>query len=106
MSSEVIKIANYQQYKKFTSRYRRIIIFYGASWCDACKTIKPLYTRIASKYCKRIKCAYVDIDANPELDFSAVPVFVGLRKGKQINSFEGSSEEKLKRLVREVIRAE
>lgn len=100
--SKVFEITNVGEYSAFKNNHPRAIIFYSAEWCTACKEIKPLYTRIANRYWKRVAMAYVDIDTC-QLDFSSIPVFVALYEGKQINSMEGASESGLKALVKETI---
>lgn len=49
--------------------------------------------------------AHVDIDVC-KLDFSKVPIFVSMYKGKQLNSIEGADREGLKQLVKEAIEHE
>lgn len=103
--SKVIEINNKEEYSSFKTEHRRGVIFYGATWCEACEEIKPLYTRIANRYFKRIAMAYVDIDVCG-LDFTSVPVFVSFRKGNQLNSMEGASERELKMFIKHAIEFE
>ena len=104
MTTKVVEITSREEYENF-KKNRRAVIFYGAKWCDACTYIHNLYERIANRYHKHVKLAYVDIDVC-ELDFSAVPIFVSLRKGQQLNSMEGADKKGLKQLIKEVIQAE
>ena len=107
-SSKVISITNVVEYQTFKKKLcdeneqHRGVIFYSAGWCEACKLIKPLYTRIANRYYKRIMMAYVDIDICG-LDFSKVPVFVSFYKETQINSMEGANNRGLKEFIKEAI---
>lgn len=102
--SKVIEITNFTEYDEFKRNHRRGVIFYSAQWCQACQEIKDLYYRIAKRYYKRVALAYVDIDV-AKLDFTAVPVFVAFRKGKQINNMEGADRNGLKQLIKETIQA-
>lgn len=102
LEDKVIRIRNLHEYEKFKKKYDRSVIFYGAKWCHACTEISNLYNRIAKRYYKRVAMAYVDID-EANLDFTAVPVFVGLRYGKQIDSIEGGEKHELKELIKKTI---
>lgn len=100
--SKVIEITSIEGYTEFKEKNRRGIIFYGAKWCEACNDIMPLYTRIANRYYKRIAMAHADIDVC-QLDFSKVPIFLALRKGKTIDSMEGANNEALKEFIKKAI---
>lgn len=102
MSSRVIEITSIDDYDKFKRNHRRGIIFYSAEWCEACKEIMPLYTRIANKYYKRIAMAHADIEVC-KLDFSRVPVFVSFRKGTELNNMVGANKDALKDFIKEAI---
>ena len=99
----VIHITNLQEYSEFKKRPRGVI-FYGAKWCKACKQIEPLYNRIGNRYHKQVALAHVDVDV-ANLEFSAVPVFVAMRNGKQIDSLQGSDKEGLKELIKKAIKS-
>jgi len=105
VQSKVIRIRNVEDYDAFKKNNKRCVVFYSAEWCHACKSIGTLYTRIANRYYKRVAMAYVDID-EAKLDFTAVPVFVTLFNGKEMKNIEGSDEEGLKSIIKEVIKAE
>jgi len=100
--NKVIEIHNAKEYEKFKKKYDRSVIFYGARWCHACTDIKDLYDRIANRYHKRVAMAHVDID-DAGLDFSAVPIFVALRNGEEIDGMEGANKKGLKELVKKAI---
>lgn len=103
-ANSVKEIRSFEEYKSFMKHSKKSVIFYSASWCTACTTIKPLYYRIAARYSKYVNFAYCDIDCpGTQLDFSAVPVFVISYKGKEINSLVGSDKEGMKDLIREII---
>lgn len=100
--SKVVEITSQEEYDKLLEDHRRLVIFFGAKWCDGCTKVTPLYEQIANRYHKRVTLAHIDIDDN-KLDYSQVPVFVAYRKGKQINSFLGGEKHSLKELVKEAI---
>lgn len=102
MSNDVVLISNVDEFQSFVSENKRKVIFYGAKWCKGCTDVIGLYTRIAHRYHKRIKLAYVDVDAS-SLTFEKIPVFVGMYGGEEINSIVGADEETLKEFIKSVI---
>lgn len=104
-TNKVIEITSTEEYEKFKKKYSRCVVFYGAEWCHSCKDIEGLYARIANRYYKRVAMAHVDIDV-ALLDFTHVPVFVALRRGKQIDTIKGANRAGLKELVKKAIIAE
>lgn len=99
---KIVEIRNIKEYEAFKNNNERGVILYGAAWCKACKDIEDLYRRIGNRYQKYVTLAHCDIDV-AKLEFSAVPVFVGLYKGKQIDSIRGADKAGLKQLVKQVI---
>lgn len=101
----IVIINNQQDYNNLLKN-RRVVLFYGTNWCDGCSKVKPFYELLAAKYHKRLTFAYADVDANGlTKEFDQVPVFVGFRKGKVLNSFVGGERFSIKELVKEVITA-
>lgn len=100
--SKVVNITNINEYELFKNSHKRGVILYGATWCQGCKDIEPLYTRIANRYYKRIAMAYADIDVC-KLEFSRVPVLVSFHKGILLNSIVGVNRERLKEFIKNTI---
>jgi thioredoxin-like negative regulator of GroEL len=103
-SPHVILIKNRQEYEDFKRKHRRSVILYGADWCEACSEMHDIFQRIANRYHEYVTLGYVDID-ECNLEFSAVPIFVSLRKGQQLNALEGADRASFKQLVKEIIQA-
>lgn len=57
-----------------------VCVRYGASWCEACKSVTPLYQALAHQSSGRVACFDVDADASEALAVSAnitqLPTFV------------------------------
>jgi len=109
-SDTIIKIKSRDEYTAFKSSHIRSVVFYSAKWCVSCDLIKDFYRRLAKRCAghdnpdrKGIAFGYVDIE-KCGLDFSQVPVFVTMYKGKQINSLEGADKTGLKELIQELIK--
>ena len=96
------KISSQEEFKNFLSS-RNGIIFYGASWCGACRMIKPLYERIARRYGDKIKMVYMDVkDADHK--FNSIPVLVFYHKGKMVNSVVGPDSETMKHFIKKAMK--
>lgn len=102
--SGVIEINNFQEFEDF-KKNKKGVIFYGAEWCEGCKEVEGIYSRIATRYQDHIKMAHVDVE-KVNLDFTAVPVFVAYHNGKAINSILGGSVSRLKELVKDAIKVD
>lgn len=100
--SSVVELISTEDYRKFVSENKKGVVFYGAEWCHACKDISDLYNRIAAKYGHLIGFAHADVDA-AGLDFTHVPVFIGLKDGSPVSRVDGSNKDDLRELIKGVI---
>lgn len=90
------------EYKKFIKNNDRCIIFYGASWCQACNKVDDMYRRLAARYNDRIAFAHVDVDI-AKLDFSSLPVFTYVKDGNEVDSLDIGDNTMLKEFARKSI---
>ena len=77
-----------------TDKY--IFLFFTASWCGPCKSIKPKIDEIAGKIINPNVIFYkIDISENEELadkmNITSVPTFVLIKDGKIIKHFVGAN---------------
>jgi thioredoxin-like negative regulator of GroEL len=100
--TKVVTLTSYADYEKFQAQHRKAVVFYGASWCQACHDITPLYHQIANRYYKRVAMAYVDIEAT-DLDFTAIPVVITYQDGAPVNKMRGANKETLRDLIKELL---
>lgn len=101
-NNSVAQLRSYNDYKSYTKKNRKCIVFYGANWCNACNNISGLYKRIADKYGHLVGFAYADID-DAGLDFTHVPVFIASVDGKPIGRLDGTNRDSLKELIKTLI---
>mmetsp|Transcript_29712 Transcript_29712/g.48324 ORF Transcript_29712/g.48324 Transcript_29712/m.48324 type:complete len:181 (-) Transcript_29712:113-655(-) len=79
-----------------------IVIDFTAVWCGPCQMIAPAYEQFSEEYDNVIflKC---DVDENKEtttkFGVTAMPTFIFLRRGEQVNSFSGASAARLKQAI-------
>ena len=102
MSDSVLQIRCKKDYDRIISENKRVVIFYGAPWCDACEQMHDIYNRIAARYKKRISLAYVDID-RVGFELQTIPQFVAYHKKEAIDHLEGATVDGLKELVKTAI---
>ncbi len=64
-----------------------------AEWCGPCRTMHPVFTRIARKF-KKIRFARLNIDQNQDiatkLGIQSIPIFIMFKNGKPIDKVIGA----------------
>ena len=75
------------------------VLFFNASWCGPCRQMKPIVAQMRSQ---GYHLRDVDVDRNRALaqqyGIRAVPTFVFLEKGREVDRFSGgTSSENLRR---------
>ena len=97
------KVSKQSEYDELTKSGIAIVDF-GAAWCGPCKRIEPIFKDLA-KANPDMKFVHVDIEsaaetlANILVDINTVPTFYFYKNGKKIDTFTGSSSNKLKELI-------
>ncbi len=76
------------------------VLFFNASWCGPCRQMKPIVQRMKRQ---GYRMRDVDVDQHRDLaqeyGVSAVPTFVFLENGSEVNRFTGrTSPERLRKL--------
>lgn len=90
--TEVIELhsSNFQQ---TVSNETPTLVDFWAEWCGPCKSMHPIFTRMAKKY-KNIRFARLNIDQNQEiatrLGIQAIPVFIMFKNGKPVDRVVGA----------------
>jgi len=84
-----------ENFKGFISNENLSIVMFGATWCGPCRSIKPVFQKIAVEN-ENISFAYCDIEDSVEfvssLGIKAVPSFV-LFQGGQVKQAKTTSRE-------------
>jgi thioredoxin 1 len=69
------------------------LVDFWAEWCGPCRTMHPVFTRMARKF-KKIKFARLNIDQNQEiatkLGIQSIPIFIMFKNGNAIDKVVGA----------------
>uniref|UniRef100_A0A0D6R8H2 Thioredoxin domain-containing protein n=2 Tax=Araucaria cunninghamii TaxID=56994 RepID=A0A0D6R8H2_ARACU len=85
-----------------TSNGKIVVVDFTAQWCGPCKMIAPFYSELSEKY-PQLVFLKVDVDEMNDLtatwDVRAMPTFVFLKDGKQIDKLVGANKPELEKKV-------
>ena len=69
------------------------LVDFWAEWCGPCKSMHPVFTRMAKKF-KKIRFARLNIDQNQEiatrLGIQSIPIFIMFKNGNAIDKVVGA----------------
>lgn len=84
---------------------KKVIVQYGASWCGACRMVKPQFSGLATENLD-IKFLYVDAENLPESRKLAkvenLPTFAGFVDGVLVKQAAGTRLESIKGVLDEI----
>ena len=87
-------------------KHDKTFVMFGASWCNNCKRLKPLFYKKAFEQTE-VPFIYVDCDEFPNSRslglIERIPKLVGYKGYKIISQKEGSSEETLNDVYNQLI---
>lgn len=86
----------------------KVIVQFGATWCGACKVMKPRLSKMAEET-EGVTFIYADVEQQPKSSTFTVirnlPTFVGVVNGEVIAKEVGSKPENLANLVESIKQA-
>jgi putative thioredoxin len=92
-----VTAANFMQTVVQESAQRPVMVDFWASWCQPCKMLLPIVTRLAAEYGGAFVLAKVNIDEQPELaqrfGVRSVPTVRIMRNGQVVDEFMGALPE-------------
>jgi len=69
------------------------LVDFWAEWCGPCKSMHPIFTRLAKKY-EHVSFARVNVDTNQNIarkfGVQSIPTFIMFRSGKPIDKMIGA----------------
>lgn len=85
-----------------TTNGKIIVVDFTAAWCGPCKMIAPFYAELSEKY-PQLVFLKVDVDemaeVSAEWDVRAMPTFIFIKDGKQIDKLVGLNQPELEKKV-------
>ncbi|MFT6633260.1 MAG: thiol-disulfide isomerase/thioredoxin [Bacteriovoracaceae bacterium] len=91
--------------EQILSSNKKVIVQYGASWCGACRVIKPKFSKL-SEAANDVAFYYVDAEVYPNSrSFAKVdnlPTFAGFVNGELVKQASGTKEESIQGVLNEI----
>ncbi|MCH81240.1 thioredoxin h2 [Trifolium medium] len=91
-------------FKELKDSHHLVVIDFSATWCGPCRFIEPLIHAMADEFTD-VEFIKIDVDelsdVAKEFNVEAMPTFVFLKKGKEIDKVVGSKADELKNKVKE-----
>ncbi|HJM14167.1 MAG TPA: thioredoxin [Candidatus Nitrosopelagicus sp.] len=85
-----LDINNFEQ---IVSKDALTLVDFWAEWCGPCKSMHPIFTRLAKKY-HNVKFGRVNVDNNQNIAMKfgvqSIPTFIMFRNGKPIDKMIGA----------------
>lgn len=80
-----------------------LILYFTAVWCGPCRAIAPVMQQLYSTH-TNVEIVKVDLDTQRQIvsqyKITAVPTFVALQKGKEVDRIQGANVEKTYQMVK------
>ncbi|KAK1309791.1 Thioredoxin H2-1 [Acorus calamus] len=93
-----------EHWKTNQNSTKLMVIHFTASWCGPCRFIEPVIKEFAAKFTD-VTFAKIDIDELPsvaeEWMVEAVPTFVFVKKGTEVDKVVGANKEELEKKIEE-----
>ncbi|KAL2546806.1 Thioredoxin H2 [Forsythia ovata] len=79
-----------------------IVIDFTASWCGPCRYMEPAINEFADKY-MNVEFIKIDVDelhdVAQEYGVQAMPTFILIKKGKEVDKLVGAKKEELQKKI-------
>ncbi|KAJ1851917.1 hypothetical protein LPJ73_002929 [Coemansia sp. RSA 2703] len=91
----VVAVTEIDEFKALIEKNPKVVVDFHASWCSACKTMKPVFENLSDKNSEVIFIS-VDIDDGVDLAYeygvTAMPTFKLFDNGKVVDEIIGAKK--------------
>jgi thioredoxin 1 len=99
---------NRQKYDELVKNKSSFVVMATASWCSPCRTLKPLFEKLAAEYAGKPAFYFLDTDEEGELAgdlvISAIPTIIFMKKGSYLDIELGvASESKIRSHIKDML---
>jgi len=86
-----------------SSKDKLVVADFSATWCSACKKIKPAFEKFAQQY--DAKFLNVDVDEVKGIvdPSGGIPLFKFFKDGKELGEYRGSNETNLEENIKKFL---
>jgi thioredoxin 1 len=99
---KVIGVHSNEDWQSALKNNKLVMVDFTASWCGPCKTIAPVFADLSSRFTD-IAFLKVDVDELEDVaagcEVSAMPTFLAMKDGKEVERLVGSNKINLEELV-------
>ena len=82
-----------QDFDQEKEKNELLLVDFWAEWCGPCKSMHPIFTRMAKKY-KSVRFARVNVDNSQDIatryGVQSIPTFIMFKNGKVANTMVGA----------------
>ena len=101
----VREVMDEEEFDDFIGRKPKSLLYFTASWCGPCKAIFPVVLDLSARF-GDITFVKIDVDnleyVAEKYSISAMPTFVALHSGKEVDRLQGADETGLQKLLQQL----
>ncbi|KAL3511183.1 hypothetical protein ACH5RR_030584 [Cinchona calisaya] len=89
-------------YEESKGTNKLMVIDFSASWCGPCRYMEPIIKEFATNFTE-VEFIKIDVDeladVAQEFGIDAMPTFVFMKNGKEVDKLVGADREELERMI-------
>ncbi|KAJ2077196.1 hypothetical protein H4R24_005269, partial [Coemansia sp. RSA 988] len=96
--SGVAAVPNKNEYQKLLEKGGKVVVDFNASWCSACKTMRPVFNKLSKEH-DDIVFLSVDVEQASDIasdeHISSMPTFKFIENGQVVDEVVGANKHNL-----------